>query len=552
MPQVLDGLAEAYAARGRSADARRLWTESARLRPGDLDVRLRLFDLALQDRDDGFMKQALADIRQLEGDGGPLGCYDEARRLIAEAAAGDKSGLVQARSDLLEVDSRRPGWSRVALALGQVEDLEGHEDQALENYQRAIELGDHQLELVKRTVQLLYKRRRYTDADLVLRELPAQTPLLGDLQRLAAEVSLQSGDYNRALDLAGTAVAADATDYHDHIWLSQMLWAAAQCADISPEQRKAAERRAEQALRRAVALGGAAPDAWVALVQHLARVGEPERAEDALHEAEGKLSAADAPLALAQCYTALNRLDKAKELFQAALRAKPDDLAALRVAADFYLRTNDLGEAEACLRKVIELGIQDPEAGAWARSVLAVVLAAGGDYQRSHEALALVGLVDETGDKLPAASEGTEQERSRAVVLALQPGRRSHQEAIEILERMSVRQALSAEDQFLLAQLYEQVGKPQRAWDRLLPLLQAGGNPRYLAHAVGVLLDQGRTDEADAWFADLQKLQPDARCGRPSSRRGCSRPAARRRRRSPCSGSRPQASPRPRSCASPS
>ena len=94
-----------------------------------------------------------------------------------------------------------------------------------------------------------------------------------------------------------------------------------------------------------------------------------------------------------------------------------------------------------------------------------------------------------------------------AAVLALKPGRREHLRAIEILERLAGRQALSREDRFLLVQLYEQVGKPQRAWDLMVPLLQAGGNPRYLAHAVGFLLDQNRFDEAEPWLADLEKLQ---------------------------------------------
>ena len=94
-----------------------------------------------------------------------------------------------------------------------------------------------------------------------------------------------------------------------------------------------------------------------------------------------------------------------------------------------------------------------------------------------------------------------------ATVLALKPGRRDHLQAIEILERLADRQALSREDRFLLVQLYEQVGKPQRAWDLMIPLLQAGDNARYLAHAVGFLLDQKRFDEAEPWLADLEKLQ---------------------------------------------
>ena len=159
-------------------------------------------------------------------------------------------------------------------------------------------------------------------------------------------------------------------------------------------------------------MGGKAPDGWVALVQYLAQVGATDRADDAIKEAGGLLSAEDAPLALAQCYAALDRLDRAKDLFQSAVKARPEDVTVLRTAADFYLRVNDMPEAKACLRKVIDLGAKDVEAASWARSVLAVVLAASGDYQQSRKAMQLVGLTDDKTDKAATASENVEQERS--------------------------------------------------------------------------------------------------------------------------------------------
>ena len=149
------------------------------------------------------------------------------------AARGDKDGLPQVRDELAEVAKRRPEWSRVPLCLGQIEELEGRENRALENYMRAVDLGERQFELLRRTVQLLYKHKRYTDAELVIQRLTEQTPALGDLQRVAAEISLQTGDYNRALELADKAVAENSTDYRDYVWLGQVLWAASQRAEDS-------------------------------------------------------------------------------------------------------------------------------------------------------------------------------------------------------------------------------------------------------------------------------------------------------------------------------
>ena len=502
---VLAALADAHEQLGRIEEAHRLWEEVARLRPKDLDARQHLFELALRGDDDDA-RQALEAMRRVEGEGGVLSRYNQARLLIRQAERGDKGGLVKAREELLAVSRRRPGWSRVALCQGRIDDLEGNADRAIEYYLRAIDLGDRQLEVVRRTLRLLYERRRYADAELVIQRLPDEGPLFEGFQRLAAEVSLEAGNYNRALELAVKAVRADSPDYHDHLWLGQVLWAAAQRADVETGQRRQAEARAEAALRHAVKLAPAATDAHVALVQHLARTGETPEAKKAIEEATAQLPADQAALALAQCHVAVNQMDRAREFFVRALKEHPDDLPALRAGADFYLRINDVPEAERCLRKVIALGVKDAAAAGWAKAVLAVVLASHGDYQSSREALALVGLVAEKRDDGPAA--GLEQERARAVVLALQPGRKQIREAIDILERLATRQPLSPEDQFLLVQLYERAGDAGKARDRMLPLVQSGGNARYLAHYIDRLLREARTTEAALWLPDLEKLQP--------------------------------------------
>jgi tetratricopeptide (TPR) repeat protein len=505
---VLAQLVEAYEGLREPAKARRLCEQIVKLSPSDLAVRLRLFDLTLQCDDESGMTEALVGIRRLEGEGGPLGRYNEARRLIWSAARGNKEQLASARKELDAVAKRRPGWARVPLALGQIDDLEGNEDRAIQNYLEAIGLGERQLEVVRRTVELLYKRRRYAEAELVIQQLPEQSPLFGNLQRLAAEVFLQNGNYARALDLAGTAVSADSKDFRDHVWLGQILWVAAQRAEVQTSRRKAAEKRAEQALRRAVELAANAPEARVALVQYLVRTGRVEDAKAAVRAAEAELPRGQAPLALAQCYAVLGLPKKAKEQFRAALAARPDDLSVLRAGIDFYLRTNDLKEAEVYLRKIIPLlDAKDRSAATRSRSVLAVVLVARNDHRRSREALALVGLSDKKQDA-PAGS--ADLERARAAVLAARPTRREQQQAIDILESLGTRQPLSAEDQYLLVQLYERLGQTQKARSRMLLLLRSENNPRYLAHHIHGLLDQGRLTEAETWLVDLEKLQPQA------------------------------------------
>jgi tetratricopeptide (TPR) repeat protein len=505
---VLAGLADAYCELRQFDEARRLWNQAATLQPEDLQVHLRLFDLALESNGKTGMEEALAAMERIVGAGGPLGHYHKARLLIWRAVRGEKSLLAAAREELAMLSKRRPAWSRVPYCLGKIDELEGSQEQAIEHYLRALELGDRQVELVQRLIQLLYERRRYADADLVIKGIAEQTPLSGDLRRLAAEVSLRARDYDRALDLAQQAVPSSSKDYRDHIWLGQLLWVAAQQPDIEPARRQAVETQIQSALHRAVEMAENVPDTWVALVQHFARTGQTKDAETAIREAQGKLPKEQASFALAQCYAAIQRLQEASECYRSALQAKPNDPTVLRNSADFYVRIGKLREAESCLRNLI-VASNEPSTAAWAQRTLAVVLAASGDYRRGREALLMLGRMENGKAERRASNESVENQRAMAAVLALQPSSREQRKAINILETLRADQALSAEDQFLLTQLYEKVGDERKARERIVLLLGSEpGNPRYVAHFVGTLLRQGQIDEAETWLATLEKLQP--------------------------------------------
>jgi tetratricopeptide (TPR) repeat protein len=347
---------------------------------------------------------------------------------------------------------------------------------------------------------MLVERGRYVDADQVIRQLPAQTPLFADLQRLAAEVSLQTNDSGRALEYALKAVPDDSKDPRDQRWLGHILWATGQT------------ERAERALRRAVELAERDPAGWVSLVQFYARTAQKDKAAATITRAESRIDKSTAPLALAQCYVAVGKFDQARELFGAALKARPDDVVVLQSVADFALRTGKREEAKATLRKIIALQVKDPTAADQAQKLLAVVLAAGGNYQESREALALMGLLKGPGDRpSDTPSDDVDEQRTRAVVLATQPRKSQQQEAVRILETLERTRPLTGEDQFLLAQLYERVGDPNRSRDRMLRLLSAeADNVRYLAYQVRSLLRQGILNDAQLWLEKLEQVAPDS------------------------------------------
>jgi tetratricopeptide (TPR) repeat protein len=491
------GLAEIQVRLGHADEATQLLARLAAGWPNDLGARIGLFDLALMKEDPEAVRAAVEEIRKVEGDEGVFWRYGRACELVVRAKRGDKSGLAEARKLLALVGGRKPGWPRVALCEAETAALAGDRSLTIASYQRAVEQGERNPQVLRRLVELLNEERRYNEAQAVLRLVPEQSPIAEQLRRVAAEVSWQTGDYDRALTLAQKAVAADSKDYRDHVWLGQMLWAARKVDD------------AEAHLRQAVQLAGAEPAAWVALIQFLARTGKKSRATDEIKEAERRLTTVKAGLALAQCHEAVGDTEKARQLYEAVLAKRPKDVGVIRSFVSFRLRIGELKEAEPLLHTMIALKSPTPEDAAWARRMLALVLALQGDYQKSRRALEVLDLVEK--DRVRGAErESTEELRARALVLATARARASRLKAIRVLEELADRQPLTPDDQFLLAQIHDSVGDWPRARDRMLSLVTShGDNPLYLARYIQGLLRQKNADEAQVWQAKLEKLQPD-------------------------------------------
>ncbi len=495
------GLAEANVRAGALKPAERLWRRLASEQPKDLGAQLSLFDVALRAGDRDAAERNVAAIRDVEGEDGASWRCAKAVLLIqrAKKSPGDRTPLAEARSLLLQAAEKRPTWSRIILAQAQVDELDGNPEGALKNYLRAIvELGERDPAAVRRAVELLYARQRYDQAALVLRKLRERGPISADLQRLAADVSLRTQDYGGALEMARKAVSAESKDYRDLIWLAQILSAAG--GDQADQ--------AEPLLRRAVSLKGEVPDTWVALILYLAGSGRKEKAEEALREAERKLPPEGAALALAHCHEAVGHADRARDLYQAALAAKPDDVATLRSVSSFHLRGGRLNDAEPLLSRII--GLKGPTAdAAWARRLLATVMAAGGNYRQSLKAVEILGLSDESTTGPARAEASAEDLRTKAKVFALRPGRADRRKAIALLVGVLEREPATADDLFLLSQLYEADGDWGKAREQMLKLLnKQGQNPLFLAHYTRALLRHNRTDEARAWLARLVEADP--------------------------------------------
>jgi tetratricopeptide (TPR) repeat protein len=353
----------------------------------------------------------------------------------------------------------------------------------------------------------LYDHGRYGDADLVIRRLEKVIPLPAEIVRFGAEIALRNLDPGRALLLAQQAVPATARDYRDQLWLAQVQWVAGHAA------------LAEETLRLAVKANSRIPDVWVALAHHLARTQKSDEVDKLLEEVLQKLPADRLNLTLARVSEAVGRHAKAEELYKIALavpkrslgtsQRSPGDLVAVRHLAEFYCRSDQFAKAEPYLQLLMEPQALAPgDLAAWASRQLALGLAAS-DFQ---QALKLLENNRSLVPKLNLGTSGTkvlgvEEERAYAFVLGSQSVHRL--EAIRLIEVSLHKKPLSADEQFLLAQLFDSSGQHGKAGDQMRSLLAFhGDNAQYLAYHIRCLLQRGEISAARSCMTTLERLEP--------------------------------------------
>src|SRR5579862_6219040 len=108
------------------------------------------------------------------------------------------------------------------------------------------------------------------------------------------------------------------------------------------------------ALRRALQLNPDLPDAWRALADHLAAMGDEPGAEGARARLL-KASTRDPRLLAAGAALCENRIPEAESLLRSHLQNHPTDIAALRMLAEVAARIGRYGDAEQLLVRCLEL-----------------------------------------------------------------------------------------------------------------------------------------------------------------------------------------------------
>jgi tetratricopeptide (TPR) repeat protein len=509
--KLYNGLAEVLLRLGEHAEARRLWQRMARLprQAGELRLRLLLFDLAIKAGDEPGMKDALEEIRTAEQSAGAFHRYGTALQLIWQVknkkAKDARKALDQARLHLDRVQSLRPSWPAVFLARAEIAELNGNPEQAIKDFKEAVKNGETGVGVIQRLVTLLFQRGQDSEAKMYLDQVRAALKANAALLRVDAAVALRQKNFHKALESARQAVRDDTGNVRDLVWLA---WVYAEAGQ--PD-------KAKELFERAIQVGNGDPVPWVALVQFLVQQKDKAEAEAVIARAKEKLAGDQKALAIGRCYDLVGQTKQAERYYREALKVKKDDPEVLRSVASYHLNAGRLQQAEPILRQLTS-GLKGASAEdvAWAKRSLAMVLAAGTDYRRFTEALALVGLkLDGAGrlvrDNSPA-DESTEARRAKARVLASQNQKQFRTRAIELLEELSRAKALTADDQYVLSLLYDAEGKDRKAHSQLEDLLRGPTrNPRYLAQYIMRLVTQRRLpsdlEEAEKKIAILEELE---------------------------------------------
>jgi cellulose synthase operon protein C len=210
---------------------------------------------------------------------------------------------------------------------------------------------------------------------------------------------------------------------------------------------------------------------------------------------------------------------KAKEWYDKARHAHPDDFSIVRGVTGFYHRTRQMDKVEAqCDAILKDSHSQSAETVAWARRTLALTLAASTDAQKIHRALFVL-------DSNRQATEDPEDLRALAYVLDAHKTIEHSKRAIKVLESLIDKNLAKADDRFLLARLYEVNGDWPKARETYRELNlrtkttrdieSLNHRPLYLGELVAGLLrnhkgsDDQQLVEAQDLVDELKQLQPD-------------------------------------------
>ena len=458
--ELWGGMAGRYLNLGMPEEARQYLNLAADNQPNELPLRLALFSLALDAGDDAGMKDAQDKILQIVKDKNDSAwLFAEARRnlLLLRRGRLAPDQLDQIRSLVNQALQQRPEWFELYALLAEIELIANNGKLALENYDKAEELGRPTPSAVAQHIRLLAGNGRYADAGKLLDRIPegARQALLGQLY---AEILFRSNQVEAALKQAKTATETDPSSAQNQYWYGQLLARSSQAPDVTPQKRTEIMANAIKAMQRATDLQPEFPDAWFALINYYAMQKDEAQAQKTLRDAQLALSGDNLQIFLARSYEVLHRWFDAETMYREIYETSPDDLGRAQQLAAFYLgplyqRPDRAAKVTPLINKILKAGAEKKVAAndgnlLWARRMAAKMLSSTNDYQNLVKSEKLLASNSQDGNLL------IEDKLAMAEILAPRPEPVSRLKAISLLEDIAKVQPLNEPAEIQLSELY--------------------------------------------------------------------------------------------------
>ncbi len=467
---------------GNIEKAREHWKKAIELAPDSLPMRLHLFEIAFQERNIAEMiaaEKVILDLVQDENDGNYTLCQVRRKLLAYSMGEATREEMVAARKRLDSVLKRRPEWHELHILYSQLLlVMEEDTELALQHLNDALKYGPPNANALSLQVKLLGQRGNFEEArekmELIPENLRMQT-----LGRNQAEIFLQTGDPEKAFEVAQELAENETSNASTQVWFSRIAQSTEHFAE------------AEEALLRATELTPSDADVWMQLVSTYAQQKKNQEIEDALRQAQLSIDADFLPLLIAKKHELTGDWSAAEKVYLANFANRMDELPILKQLAEFYFLWSKTGKLPAqmgypYINKILQLSNEgtvesDNPIVAWARDRAARLLAASGDYQQTLKAQKLL---DPTGDvsKLSLADKSL-----LAQILASRPEPELQLRAMDILSEMERNGTISKEGVVALADLLGKAGD----WDRGRQLM------------LNTLAKYGDDEQVSATFVDL-------------------------------------------------
>jgi tetratricopeptide (TPR) repeat protein len=471
--------------------------------PRDLHCRAVLVDLALTTDRKDHLEATIQELANLEGPDGPISTLGRVSIRMAEVRKiqdqATRDGQIRELRELTKkVQEKRRGWGRVYVALGRLDEMEGLTDQALEHYREAINEGDRDEALIRKTVALYREQKQDAMAAGMLDELSTKMVLPEDLERFRAIFEMLNRVVPRSerptIDRIAPAASLDSR--------IQLLRGSLLAAIRD-------EAESLKAFRRAIELASDHPETWESLIRQLVRTGDKTAAKQALAEAERTLRAlpqksdslqAELFIVLGECHELCGDMKTAGDRYEEAIKIAPKELRPHRQMIQYLLRIGQQDQADKILFKLASDPAQD--LARWSRRYLAAysLMSRPDAYLQRHTALALIK------KNLDSSPNDPDDIKAEAVIKTVDPVTR--EDGVRVLKEYWAKGELTPDESYHLGMLIFGLG-PNKILESV-KFFESAAKPRLevtTEHVAGLIRVYAALDKLDSAEATLERLR---------------------------------------------